>query len=206
MRTTHPHSSLPMRAGIAFRPFGFSYEELPAFHAAYFMLIVIFAGIFNLGFFAVLIGVHLVLDFIKYRFYLHKKRTNAAFSVFRESMADIALFFLALSSLVYLHSSLPIIAGLSGMKLTHVIVMRALAVLLPKLTILHHMLRIAFNVPAYLHTPTERPRKMWSLAECVYASTLCLSLFFLAIAPGVLGLDMVAFKEMLLEQLVPWNF
>ncbi|UPA22085.1 hypothetical protein K8942_03395 [Candidatus Peribacteria bacterium] len=205
MRTTYPHPSTTLRTSIAFRPFGFSYEELPAFHAAYFMLAVIFAGIFNLGFFAVLIGLHLVLDFIKYRFYLRKKRANAAFTVFRESIADIALFFLALSSVVYLHSTLPIIAGLSGTKLTHVIVMRGLAVLLPKLTILHHTLRIVFNVPAYLHTPTERPRRFWSLAECVYASTLCLSLFFLAIAPGILGLSIAEFKEMLLEQLIPWN-
>ncbi len=197
MKATYP--------AIHFRPFGFSYEDLPAFHAAYFMLILIFAGLFNLGFFAVLILLHLMLDFVKYRFYLHKKRSNAAFSVFRESIADIALFFLALSSVVYLHPSLPTIAGISGIRLTHVIVMRGLAVLLPKLTILHHTLRIAFNVPAYLHTPTERPRTFWTIAECIYVSTLFLSVFFLVIAPTVLGLDLQEFKEMLLEQLVPWR-
>lgn len=197
MKTSYPT--------IHFRPFGFRYEDLPAFHAAYFTLALIFAGIFNLGFFAMLIAFHLILDFIKYRFYLHKRRASALFTVFRESMADLSLFFLALSSVVYLHPTLPIIAGLTGLRLTHVIVMRGLAVLLPKLTILHHTLRIAFNMRAYLHTPYERPRRFWTLAECIYISTLFLSLFFLAIAPGVLGLTLQEFKEMLLEQLTPWR-
>ncbi len=198
MRHTYPH--------IAFRPFGFGYEDLPAFHAAYFMLIVIFAGIFNLGLFAVLIVGHIFFDFVKYRVVLRKKRINAVLAVFRESLADLALFFLALSSLVYLHPTLPIIAALTGTKLTHVIVMRGLAVLLPKLTILHHTLRILFSASEYLHTPYPRLKNKWSLAECMYASTLILALFFLAIAPGVLALTLPEFQDMLLDQLIPWKF
>lgn len=197
MKTNYPH--------IAFRPFGFSYEDLPAFHAAYFMLIVIFAGLFNLGFFAVLILAHIVLDFVKYHHILRKKRINAAVAVCRESLADLALFFLALSSIIYLNPTLPLIASLTGVRLTHVILMRGLAILLAKLAILHHSMRILFNVQAYVHTPYARLKNALSLAEWIFASTLFLSLCFLAIAPGVLGLNLSDFFSMLWSQLIPWN-
>lgn len=205
MKHTYPHPSSSLRASFAFRPFGFTYEDLPAFHAAYFMLILIFAGIFNLGFFGVLIVAHVLFDFIKYRHFLRHKRVNATLAVFRESLADIALFFLALSSIVYLHPTLPTIAVLSGGHMTRVIIMRGLALLLPKLTILHHTLRIAFNASAYMHTPYQNLRRPFSLAEYIYLSTLFLALCFLAVAPGVLGLDLEQFKVMLLGQLVPWK-
>jgi|CXWL01.1.fsa_nt_gi hypothetical protein len=198
MKTIYPHISL--------RQFAFTYEDLPAFHAAYFMLILIFAGIFDLGFFGVLILVHILLDFVKYRRVLRASRMTAVSAVLRESLADIALFFLALSSIVYLHPTLPSIAAILGGKQTHVIIMRGLAVLLPKLSILHHSLRMVFNAKEYVRTPYARLQTSLSLAECIYLSTLFLSLCFLAIAPGVLGIDLTQFKEILLEQLVPWKF
>jgi hypothetical protein len=190
MKTIYPH--------IHFRPFGFAYEDLPAFHAAYFMLILIFAGIFDLGFFALLIIAHLIFDTITFVRSPKNRRVNVFF-------ADIALFFLALSSIVYLNPQLPVVATLTGSHLTHVIILRGLAVLLPKLTILHHSLRILFNVPAYLQTPYQN-RRIWSFAECVYLSTLFLSLCFLAVAPGVLALDLATFKDMLTDALIPWKF
>lgn len=198
MRTLTQHFGL--------RTFGFRYEDLPAFHAAYFMLIVIFAGIFNLGFFAVLIVAHIALDFVKYRRLFAKRNSLALFAVFRESLTDIALFFLALSTVVYLHPTLPSIAILTGNRLTHVVIVRGLAILLPKLTILHHSLRIIFNTREYLATPHPRLKRIWSLSECLYVSTLFLALCSLAIAPGMLNLDLKEFGVMLMQQLVPWKF
>lgn len=192
-------------AHIPFRPFGISYDDLPAFHAAYFMLVLIFAGIFNLGFFALLIVAHIVLDFYKYRHVLRNKRISATFAVFRENVADLALFFLALSSVVYLNPSVSLIATLTGSRVTHIVIVRALAVWLPKLTILHHSLRIGFHTSEYLHTPNPRLQKSWSLTDYVYLSTIFLSFCFLAIAPVVLQLNSVEMKEILLDQLVPWK-
>ncbi len=190
---------------LSFRPFGISYDDLPAFHAAYFMLVLIFAGIFNLGFFAMLILAHIAFDFYKYRYVLCNRRISAGYAVFRENLPDLALFFLALSSLVYLNPSVSLIATLTGSRVTHIVIVRALAVWLPKLTILHHSLRIAFHYSEYLHTPNVRLQKTWSLTDYVYLSTIFLSFCFLAIAPIVLKLDPLQMQDILLGQLIPWK-
>ncbi len=197
MQTNYPY--------LPFRKFGFAYEDLPAFHAAYFMLVLIFAGIFNLGLFAVLIVIHILLDFTKYHLYLCNRRVSSVVAVFRENIGDLAFFFLALTSLVYLNPTLPHIAILTGTRLTDVVLARGLAILLAKLMILHHSLRIAFNLPQYMHTPYERLRMNWSITECIYLSTLFLALCFLAVAPGVLGIDLHQFKDILVGQLIPWK-
>ena len=198
MKTTYPSFSL--------RRLALAYENLPAFHAAYAMLVVIFAGIFNLGFFAILIAIHVALDFYKYRFALRRKHINALVAVSRENLADASLLLLGLSATVYLNNDLPLIASVQGWKLTHLNVMRGLAVLLPKLTILHHSLRILFNMSDYLHVPHRRLRMGWSLAECIYLFALLFSIVFLAFAANILHIETAEILGMLKSQLLPWLF
>jgi hypothetical protein len=206
MHTNSQHLSTPLKASIPFRPFGISYDDLPAFHAAYFMLVLIFAGIFNLGFFAVLIVAHIILDYYKYYSVLCNRRISATYAVLRENLPDLALFFLALSSLVYLHPSLPLIAALSGPRMTHVVIVRGLAVWLPKLTILHHSMRIAFHTSQYLHMPNARLQKSWTITDYIYLSRILLSFCFLAAAPFMLHIDVAQMQEILMNQLIPWKF
>ncbi len=197
MKLHYPH--------ITLRQFAFAYEDLPAFHAAYFMLMIVFAGIFDLGFFGVLIVAHIVLDFVKYRMILRHKTAHPFFAVFRESLADIALFMLAVCAVVYLNPLLPSIAVLTGSRQVHIIITRGLAVLLPKFSILHHSLRIVFNAKEYLHTPYSQLHAHWSLAECIYLSILVLSILSLIVAPVVLGIHVSEMQTMLMQQLIPWK-
>lgn len=197
MKSTYPSFSL--------RQFGFAYEDLPAFHAAYFMLTLIFAGIFNLGFFAALIVLHIALDFIKYKIYLKYTFARSLHLVIRESLVDVALFFLAVAATVYLHPTLPYIAAFTGGAETRMTIIRGLLVLLPKLTILHHTLRIIFRLPEYLKTPTLRTKRRWTTAERIFLIVLLIALAALALAPETLHATVTELQTMIQSQLVPWN-
>ncbi|HVW66139.1 MAG TPA: hypothetical protein VHA78_00225 [Candidatus Peribacteraceae bacterium] len=191
---------------ISLRRFSLAYEDLPAFHAAYIMLVLVFAGLCNLGFFACLIAAHVALDFYKYRVHLGYNSLKAFRGVVRGSLIDIALLFLAISTFVYLNPSLDSIRMLNADLQLRVTIMRGLAILLPKLTILHHSLRIAFDLPSYMQTPHTRIRKPFGIIEYVSLSTLFIALALLAVASGVLGLDMTQFGSMLAPELLPWRF
>lgn len=191
---------------ISLRRFALAYEDLPAFHAAYLMLVLVFAGLCNLGFFACLIVAHVALDYIKYRVRFGFDPVTAMRGMVRESVLDVSLLFLALSTFVYLHPSLSSISGLGTTEQLHVTIMRGLALLLPKLTILHHTLRIAFDIPGYLSTPHPRLKKQFSLVEYVCVFTLFIALALLAVAPGILGIDLDQFRTILSSQLIPWRF
>jgi hypothetical protein len=191
---------------ISLRRFPLAYEDLPAFHAAYIMLVLVFAGLANLGFFAVLIVLHVLLDFIKYRFVLVFKFLRAYFGMLRESLMDITLFFLALSTYVYLNPALPTIQILSDVTQWHVTVMRGLALLLPKLTILHHLLRVVFNLPTYMRSPHPRLREPFTLLDFICIFTFLIALVLLVLAPHLLSLDAEQFRSMLADELTPWKF
>ncbi len=193
MKLTYPHLSL--------RSFALSYEDLPAFHAAYFMLVVIFAGLCNLGFFAAVIALHLAIDVFKYHTVQKMKPHETFIAVFRENLTDLALFFLALSSVVFLHPELPSIAILTGSSLNHVTIMRGLAVLLPKLTILHHSVRILFHLSGHIHAKNVRLISGWTLTECLSFAVLLIALFLLVLAPPILHLTPEQFQSLLGTQL-----
>lgn len=98
------------------RPLGVDAAKLPAFHAAYLMLAVIMAAMLPLGFFAFLVAARIAVEYHKYR----------RVQVLRSNLSNITLLMCGLTASVTL-STFPLVKGL--------------AMFLPKLIILHHIVR-----------------------------------------------------------------
>ncbi len=180
------------------------YEKLPSFHAAYLMLVLVFAALCNLGFFTILVIAHISLDYLKYRVNFQYEPWEAFRGMMKESLVDVALLLLALSTFVYLNQSLPIIADLEGARVLHVTVVRALALILPKLTILHHSLRVLFHVPSYFQTPYPKLYKPFRLSDYVCIATCFIAAGLLIASPFILHISIDQLKEILLQQMIPW--
>lgn len=178
------------------RPFGVDACKLPAFHAAYLMLSVIAAAMFPLGFFALLIAIHMALDFYKCR------NTKA---VFRESLMDLTLLSLAFTACVYLSQELSMIAVLTGPARTYVTLMRGFAVLLAKLTILHHSLRILFHLETYLHTRHAGLHARWSTTETLCLVIVVIAVLSISFAPAILPMGAGDLRDVLIRQVRPWK-
>ncbi len=190
---------------LSIKNFALRHDQLPAFHATYIVLTILVAAMMPLGAFGLLIIGHMTLDCVKYREH-HKyrwKRTLMAMT--RESLVEITLFFLALLFAVYLHHSLPLIAGLSGLYRSEVTIIRAFGVLIPKIKILQDILSILNNLHHYLDDVPTYLGKKWSPLEQVSLFSLSIVVVLLALAPSVLSLDMPQFWGILRSQLIPWN-
>lgn len=181
------------------------HDDLPAFHAAYVILTVLFAAMVSIGMFGVLIACHMVLDAVKYRS-VHKctwRRTCEGIA--RESLVDVTLFLLALTFGVYLHHSINGIATLGGMHRAEVTLLRAAGTVAPKFGILDHLLQIFFHIELYIVAVHSRLGKRFTSMErlCVLASGT--TLFFLSVAPYSLGITSKHFATILADQLMPWS-
>jgi hypothetical protein len=49
-------------------------------------------------------------------------------------------------------------------------------------------------------------KKPFGIIEYISLSTLFIALALLAVAPGMLGLDLQRFGSMLAQELIPWKF
>lgn len=169
------------------RLFAHQHDDIPAFHAAYLVSTFLVAAIFNLGFFAILIVLHMLLDYVKYRDYFRFPVGLTIKAVLLESIVDIALFLLSMTFAVYLSTELafPLLSGLGRSGLT---ILRALGTIVPKIHIAEHMLTIVLNLHLYLYTPHPDIRKPLSAAHrySVLTSFLCLAL--LALSFSLFGL------------------
>lgn len=181
----------------SFRSFTHQHDDMPAFHAAYLVSTFLAAALLNLGYFAVIIVIHMALDYVKYRD-IHQYDYAKTFKALTlESIGDIALFLLALTFVVYLNHAY-MLAAVSGLLRSELTLLRAIGTLLPKIRILEHILCIAMNFHLYLHSvppgldePLTRLQK-WSMR----ISVLCIGLL---IAAGFLfqnhGWDLVRILE-----------
>lgn len=198
----------PLRASLSLRPYTTEVTkmDLPAVHATYVIVALIVAGLFNLGVFGVLLLGHLGLDVWKYWTQFHLRGRKFFEAILRENLLDCMLFFLALTTALYLNQSLPHIAALSAAGRTHVVLLRGLAVLLPKFTILHRTLRVLLNLHAWkMHKPVHF-HASFTLSECTYLSALGIAIVLFALAPTILGMDPAPVIKMLGGILVPWRF
>lgn len=181
------------------------HDDLPAFHAAYILLTLVSAAVFNLGVFALLILVHMILDIIKYHDIHQLSWRGIMEGVFRESLIDITLFFVGLTFALYLHSSIPVIAGLSGIARAQITLLRGFGTLIPKFFILQHLLKVLAHFQHYLHVKHSRLGK--KLSEMEFACTLFLAVTFtlLFLSPVVLPFSVTEIREILRETLLPWS-
>jgi hypothetical protein len=180
-------STLPSRLGQFVR----AHDDMPAFHAAYFVLSLLAAALLNLGAFAVLIAVHMALDAAK-----HAGKDNRLVFVLRDSLVDIALFLTGLVFALYLHPAGGLVA-LSGLLRAESSIVRAIGMLVPRFALLRHAGReIAVQNP-YLPS-------VWSGREKIALAAIAACVVLVALAPA-LGLHGAAFTHILREQLTPWN-
>ena len=194
-----------MHVATSIRTFAHEHDDLPAFHAAYLVLTLLFAMLFNLGAFAVLIALHMMLDIIKYRD-LHRLSVRQTITgTVRENLLDITLFAIGLVFAVYLHhtTGLMVVGGLVRAEET---IVRALGLLIPKMKIMHNILWIFTTVASHLHYIKPAFTLRWSTAERIQIFFLVLSILMLASAPAVLQTTHTTIAKIYAEELMPWRF
>lgn len=186
------------------RHFAHEHDDMPAFHAAYLILAFLSAGLFNLGAFGLIIVVHMALDVVKYR-----ERHNYSWKltlegVLRESLVDVTLLMVGLVFSVYLHHSVGV-SSVAGLMRAEVSIIRFIAMLVPKLKILHHMLKIVAHIHHYMEQVHPRHRSFWSGLDylCFYFIGLCA--FLLLFAAPLMHVEWSLIGEILSEELIPWK-
>lgn len=188
---------------LRFHAFALTHDDLPAFHAAYFVLTAIVVAMLNLGCFAMLIVAHMCLDIFKYR---HRHRYTwfqTAYATVRESILDIALLLMGLSFAVYLHHSLPGIAALSGLALAEVTIVHAVALYGTKLKILSDVLGVFMHLEEYMAMKKPTLRTPFTILERISVGAITITFMLLALAATVLPLDAGAVLEIIVHEMTP---
>jgi len=162
------------------RRFAHKHDEIPAFHAAYLVLSFLAAAILPLGFFALLIALHMALDIIKYRDIHGCSYAVTVRAVILESIVDLALLFAAAAFAVYFHHTFGM-AAVSGLIRSELTIVRALGMLIPKYEILQHIVAVFMNFSTYIHDPHPHLRGRmtkgervsgWAIGGCALAIVL----------------------------------
>ncbi len=134
------------------RLFAHEHDDIPAFHAAYLVTTFLVAAVFSLGYFAILIALHMMLDFVKYRDFFHYSIPMTIKAMILESIVDVAFFSVSLTFGVYLSHDLAL-SMVSGVFRSSLTLVEAFGTILPKIYIVEHMLVVAVSVQQYLYTP-----------------------------------------------------
>ena len=187
------------------RRFAHYHDDMPAFHAGYLVLTFLVAAMFNLGAFALLIAIHMTLDFVKYREHHHYSLHDTFEGMIRESLIDITLLFVAVVFSVYLHHSVVGIASLSGLVRAEVTLVRAAALLVPKLKILHHFLKMISHLHHYMQQTQSQIAKGWAQLDKLCFLFIGVSIFLVLFASAITGTDQNTINWILLEELIPWK-
>lgn len=189
-----------------FRMFAHRHDELPAFHAAYLVLTLLVAALFNLGTFGLLIIAHMVLDTVKYREVHRMCWADTLRATIRENLFDHTLFILGFLIAVYLHHSLPGIAGVSGLLRSEITVARGMGTLLPKAEILQRFLHVIFHLRHHLlHIETPVGERLTPVERFSILLVGC-SAMLLFLAPLILHVDGTQLLRIVQEELIPWRF
>ena len=160
------------------------HDDVPAFHAVFLVTTFLAAALFPLGYFAALIGGHMLLDWFKYREIFQLTRGQTFRACYLESGVDIALLLLSLSLAVVTDHTL-VIASLSGMLRAEATVLRSFALLLPRMQIAEHFLALVLGFHAYLITPVPGLRTH-ALTRIQWFSLWSSALMILGILAGAM--------------------
>lgn len=188
----------------AIRVFAHEHDDMPAFHAAYLVLAFLSAAMFNLGAFGLLIVAHMTLDIVKYR-ERHAFSWKGTFDgVLRESLVDITLLCVGLVFSVYLHHTVGV-ASIAGLMRAEISVLRSIALLLPKLKILHHFLKIMSHLHHYLDQVHARHQKELSGLDYLCLYFISVSVFLLVFAAPLMHVEWPTVGAVLADELIPWR-
>lgn len=180
--------------------FATHHDDVPAFHAGYLVLTFMIAALLNLGVFVILIALHIAFDIVKYRSAHGCSWSETIYRALRESIVDIALLFVALVAVVYLHEGTGIIV-LGGFLRAEATIARALFTVLPKFSIIGHTLP-SISAP-FAHEPTEP--LAWTSMERISLMTICIALVMLLTASSLTA-DTDGLQRVLIDQLLPWRW
>ena len=182
-----------------------THDEYPAFHAGFLVLTLLIAALFNLGMFALLIAVHMGLDYVKYTERHRLSSRKAMIGVLSESIIDITLLMVGLVFAVYLHHSAGLIAA-SGLLRAGGYAARGLGIVVPKLEVLYHFTDTLMNPQEHMDHFDEEIRARWTMAMTIATCAIASCIALLAIAPGILAIDTMETVGIIVNQMTPWNF
>ena len=187
---------------VHFRQFAHYHDDIPAFHAVYLVLTLAAAAFFNLGTFALLIAIHMVLDVVKYREHLGYSWELTFEGTVRESLVDVTLLLVGLVFAVYLHHSVAFV-GLSGALRAELTLIRLFGTLLPKMKIVHNFLKVIAHIRHYLDHAHPHLRTGWSSIDkfCFGSIAVCVMLLFMS--PMMLNVDPEQISSIFREEIVP---
>lgn len=185
-----------------FRGFAHEHDDIPAFHAAFLVGTILCAALFNLGFYALLILAHVVLDIVKYRDVHGMSIRKTLYAAALESIGDIALFLLSLTFAIYLNHTY-MLSALGGMMRSELTVLRAFGTMLPKIRILENMCAIALNFHGYLHTPHPSLSRPFTRLEHCSMWTIVVCLALLAVAFVLFQTNQWDLASVLRHELIP---
>lgn len=181
-----------------------SHDDLPAFNAAYWILTLLAAMLFNAGAFAMLIAGHMALDVYKYREIHGKKWKKVAEGVFRENLIDVSVVALGVAFSVYCHTTLPIFAGIQGLIRTEIAIVNAIVQVTVKTHVLHGFLTILADLHQYLAKLHPRMGKGLSPVEILSILALVVSVALTLAAPWLLSIDAEHVSRIAYDLFVPW--
>lgn len=180
------------------------HDNLPAFHAGYLVATFLAAALFNLGFFLLLILIHMFFDYVKYREVGHQDFLHTMKSVLSESIFDLALLVFALALIVYARHSypLPLLSGLvrSGLNLAV-----AVGILIPKMRVFDDIEAAIVHVQTHLYAPPSHPSGELTALQRLSAIVFLVCFFLILFSPILPGVDSGAILWTLRQQLIPWH-
>ena len=159
----------------------------------------------NLGFFAVLVALHFLLDLIKYREVHQFNWSRTLEGAVREGIVDFTMLAFGLVVAVYLHPSLAGFVGIKGLMLAELTIVRGAGIIASKLKILYNTLKIFYHIEVYLDRIHPYLGKKFSPVEIVCIGSLVIMLALLITAPTLLGLSGEEYLRILLDEGIPWR-
>ena len=190
-----------------FRAFANEHDHLPAFHATYLVATVLAAVMLNLGVFAILIGLHMLLDVIKYRDANKCSWGLTCRAVIHENLIDLTLLMVALVFSVYFHHFVGLV-GVSGFLRAEMSIMRLLGTIIPKIAIFEHLLKVASHIHHYVEQmrPGFIVSGKWSSLDKIFGSFIAVAILLLFFAPIIMNADPSVIRWIVMWELTPWNF
>ncbi len=186
------------------RAIAHAHDDIPAFHAGYLVATFMAAALFNLGFFLLLILVHMGLDVLKYRNVHRYSPGRTAWAVFFESLFDITLLSTSLMLSLYLNRTygIPAVSGVirSGMTL-----LLAFGTMAPKMRVLEDVDMTFFHMHRHLYSIPKSVRSPLTWGQKICLCMLGVSLYFIFLAPFIFHHQLSAVLWVLEYQLIPWR-
>ncbi len=180
-----------------------NHDDTPAFHAGYLVLTFLIAALFNIGTFAILIVLHMGLDYFKYKEKHDFTGKHALRAAVTESIVDWTLLSVALVFSVYFHHGAGLIAA-SGLLRSGGTLLRAAGLIIPKLEVVHHSLDVIFRPQHHLEHSRDIS-SYWVHAMTIHTIIIGVAVMLIVMAPAVLGIDGITFAQILREQILPWR-